>query len=114
MRTRRIARTALKAALGILSVAGLVWLLLPSQFAGAATQGVARDHAASVSAPQAPATIPSQPLGQPPRPPTPTPTPPPPRDVPEADTVLLIGGGMSGLATWLGWQWRQNAARKNN
>lgn len=27
-----------------------------------------------------------------------------PRDVPEADTFLLLAGGLSGLGTWLGWQ----------
>lgn len=38
-------------------------------------------------------------------PPTPTRTAtPPPRDVPEADTLLLLAGGLSGLGTWLGWQ----------
>ncbi len=26
------------------------------------------------------------------------------REVPEADTLLLFGGGLGGLATWLGWQ----------
>jgi CHRD domain-containing protein len=26
------------------------------------------------------------------------------RDVPEADPLLLVGGGLGGLATWLGWQ----------
>jgi hypothetical protein len=28
-----------------------------------------------------------------------------PREVPEADTLLLIGGGIGGLATWLRWKW---------
>lgn len=28
-----------------------------------------------------------------------------PREVPEADTLLLFGGGVSGLATWARWQW---------
>lgn len=39
-------------------------------------------------------------------PPTPTLTPDPgrPRDVPEADTLLLVGGGLGGMTTWLGWQ----------
>lgn len=27
-----------------------------------------------------------------------------PPEVPEADTLLLFGGGLGGLATWLGWQ----------
>lgn len=35
-----------------------------------------------------------------------------PRDVPEADTVLLLGGGLGGLATWVGWQKRRFAGRK--
>jgi uncharacterized protein (DUF2141 family) len=26
-------------------------------------------------------------------------------DVPEADTLLLLGGGIGGLTTWLSWQW---------
>ena len=30
-----------------------------------------------------------------------------PKEVPEADTLLLFGGGVGGLATWLGWQWRK-------
>ncbi len=30
-----------------------------------------------------------------------------PAEVPEADTLLLFGGGIGGLATWLGWQWRK-------
>jgi hypothetical protein len=39
------------------------------------------------------------------QPPTPTPTTPNvPRDVPEADTLLLFAGGLSGLGTWLGWK----------
>ena len=28
-----------------------------------------------------------------------------PREVPEADTLFLLGGGMSGLGVWLRWQW---------
>ena len=28
-----------------------------------------------------------------------------PAEVPEADTLLLLGGGMSGLGVWLRWQW---------
>lgn len=28
-----------------------------------------------------------------------------PSEVPEADTLLLLGGGMGGLATWARWQW---------
>lgn len=44
-------------------------------------------------------------IGNPPcAPPPPSPAP---SDVPEADTVLLFGGGVGGLATWLGWQWRR-------
>lgn len=42
-----------------------------------------------------------------PRTPTPTPKPAQPAEVPEADTLLLFGGGIGGLATWLGWQWRK-------
>ena len=30
-----------------------------------------------------------------------------PAEVPEADTLLLLGGGLGGLATWLGWQWKR-------
>lgn len=30
-----------------------------------------------------------------------------PRDVPEGDTLLLLGGGLGGLATWLCWQWSE-------
>jgi hypothetical protein len=41
----------------------------------------------------------------------PAPKPVRPAEVPEADTLLLIGGGLGGLATWLGWQWRK-ARRK--
>lgn len=33
-------------------------------------------------------------------------------EVPEADTLLLFGGGIGGLATWLGWQWRRVKKRK--
>lgn len=34
-----------------------------------------------------------------------------PAEVPEADTLLLMGGGLGGLATWLGWQRRKLRAR---
>ncbi len=34
-----------------------------------------------------------------------------PREVPEGDTLLLFGGGIGGLATWLGWQWRKVRTR---
>ncbi|MDE3091221.1 MAG: hypothetical protein KGJ80_17775 [Chloroflexota bacterium] len=34
-----------------------------------------------------------------------------PSEVPEADTLLLMGGGVGGLATWVGWQWRRVRAR---
>jgi hypothetical protein len=34
-----------------------------------------------------------------------------PKEVPEADTLLLFGGGIGGLTTWLGWQWRKARAR---
>lgn len=40
-----------------------------------------------------------------------TPTPVRPAEVPESDTLLLFGGGLGGLATWLGWQWRQVRTR---
>jgi hypothetical protein len=33
-----------------------------------------------------------------------------PAEVPEADTLLLLGGGLGGLATWLRWQWRKRRA----
>jgi Ice-binding-like len=45
---------------------------------------------------------------------TPTPVPPVPArpaEVPEGDTLLLFGGGIGGLATWIGWQWRKVRAR---
>ena len=46
-------------------------------------------------------------------PPTITPDPrTPPRDVPEADTLLLVGGGLGGMTTWLGWQLRTRAKKK--
>ncbi len=35
------------------------------------------------------------------------PTPPRPAEVPEADTLLLFGGGLGALATWVGWKWRK-------
>ncbi|MBI3741090.1 MAG: hypothetical protein HY257_04975 [Chloroflexi bacterium] len=34
-------------------------------------------------------------------------------DVPEANTLLLFGGGLGGLATWLGWQKSKLRARQN-
>jgi hypothetical protein len=34
-----------------------------------------------------------------------------PAEVPEADTLLLLGGGLGGLATWLRYQWSR---RKNS
>ena len=30
-----------------------------------------------------------------------------PREVPEGDTLLLLGGGLSGVGVWLRWQWRK-------
>ena len=36
----------------------------------------------------------------------------PPADVPEGDTLLLMGGGLGGVITWLGWQ-RRKLTRKN-
>ena len=30
-----------------------------------------------------------------------------PKEVPEGDTLLLLGGGMSGLGVWLRWQWNK-------
>jgi hypothetical protein len=38
---------------------------------------------------------------------TPTPVPIRPAEVPEANTLLLFGGGIGGIATWLGWQLRK-------
>jgi hypothetical protein len=35
-----------------------------------------------------------------------------PAEVPEADTLLLFGGGMCGLVTWIGWQWRKGRVKK--
>ncbi len=40
-----------------------------------------------------------------------TPVPSTPKEVPEGDTLLLFGGGIGGLATWVGWQWRKTRAR---
>jgi hypothetical protein len=40
----------------------------------------------------------------------PTPIPARPAEVPEADTLLLLGGGLGGLATWLRWEWRKRRA----
>ena len=40
------------------------------------------------------------------------PAPATPAEVPEADTLLLLGGGMGGLATWLGWQFRKRRAKQ--
>jgi hypothetical protein len=42
----------------------------------------------------------------------PTPTPVAPSEVPEADTLLLMGGDLGGVVTWLGWQ-RRKLMRKN-
>jgi hypothetical protein len=39
----------------------------------------------------------------PPTPTVPTPTRVP-SEVPEADTLVLVGGGLGGLVTWMGWQ----------
>jgi hypothetical protein len=33
-------------------------------------------------------------------------------EVPEGDTLLLMGGGLGGLATWLRWQWSRRRAKK--
>jgi hypothetical protein len=35
-----------------------------------------------------------------------------PAEVPEADMLLLFGGGMGGLATWVGWQFRKRRVKK--
>lgn len=43
---------------------------------------------------------------------TPSQTPVAPSEVPEADTLLLMGGGLGGVVTWLGWQ-RRKLTRKN-
>ena len=40
---------------------------------------------------------------------TPTPAP---VNVPEADTLLLMSGGLGGLATWVGWQFRKRRGKK--
>ena len=37
--------------------------------------------------------------------PVPVPAPAKPAEVPEGDTLLLLGGGMGGLGVWLRWQW---------
>ena len=37
--------------------------------------------------------------------------PPAPAEVPEADTLLLLGGGLGGLATWLRYQWSRRKIR---
>lgn len=85
---------------------GGVWLLLPSQAARATTQGSAREQSVRAAAPAAQATIVSLPT----RPPTPGASSSAPSDVPEGDTLLLFGGGLGGLATWVGWQWRKARA----
>jgi hypothetical protein len=102
MQSRKPARPILRAAFVIVILFGAVWLWLPSQFAGATTQGTARESSVSVAAPAAQTTP-----RLPPRPPTPTPA-----EVPEGDTLILVGGGLGGLGTWLGWQWRKARARK--
>lgn len=35
-----------------------------------------------------------------------------PAEVPESGSLVLLGGGLGGLATWLGWQWRQVRERR--
>jgi hypothetical protein len=35
-----------------------------------------------------------------------------PAEVPEADTLLLFGGGMGGIVTWVGWQFRKRRNMK--
>lgn len=35
-----------------------------------------------------------------------------PAEVPEADTLLLLGGGIGGLATWVGWQFRKRRGKQ--
>ena len=37
-----------------------------------------------------------------------------PSEVPEADTLLLMSGGLGGLATWVAWQKRRSAAGKKS
>ncbi len=42
----------------------------------------------------------------------PTPVPPAtPKEVPKADTLLLLGGGIGGLGVWLRWQWSRRGQR---
>jgi len=36
-----------------------------------------------------------------------------PAEVPEADTLLLLGGGLGGLATWLRYQWSRRRVRSS-
>ncbi len=45
-------------------------------------------------------------------PPTPSPTRPV-AEVPEADTLFLVGGGLGGLVTWLGWQRHRIKSRRS-
>ncbi len=35
-----------------------------------------------------------------------------PRDVPESDTLLLLGGGIGGVGVWLRWQWSKRRVKK--
>lgn len=35
-----------------------------------------------------------------------------PREVPESDTIILLGGGFGGVATWLTWQWSKAKRRR--
>lgn len=35
-----------------------------------------------------------------------------PLEVPESDSIFLVGGGLGGLATWLSWQWSKAKRKK--
>jgi hypothetical protein len=42
----------------------------------------------------------------------PPPAPAQPAEVPEADTLLLLGGGIGGLGVWLRWQWSKRRGKR--
>ena len=33
-------------------------------------------------------------------------------EVPEADTLVLVAGGIGGAAMWLGWEWRKVKSKR--